>query len=228
MEAIGITVGAIVASSLASLGTYLPQFLAGLILLLIGLTVAALLKEVVLRFLRFLRVEEWFGSVTDWFNKVRTDRGVKAGVWANVSAELVRWTVVILFLVPAAEVWGLPKVTDLLNQVLFYIPNVFVAVLIGFIGLVVSNLVFDLIRHASAGIGGTSSKLLGSVARYSIVFFTVLVVLNQLGVAADLVRILFTGIVAMLAIAGGLAFGLGGQSSAKKVLEELEDKISGK
>lgn len=224
MEALGATIATIVATSLTGLGSYLPQFLGGLILLLIGLAVAAILKEVVLRFLRFLRVEEWFGSVTDWFNKVRTDRG-RGWVWTNVVAELVRWTVVILFLVPAAEAWGLPKVTDLLNQVLLYIPNVFVAVMIGFIGLVAARLVSDIVRHASKGLGGESSNLLGSVARWAMVFFTALVVLNQLGVAAELIRILFTGIVAMLAIAGGLAFGLGGQETAKKVLGDLQKRV---
>lgn len=225
MEVIGMTIGAIVTTSLAGLGSYLPQFLAGLILLLIGLVVAALLKEAVIRFLKILRVEDWFGSVTDWFNQLKSDSGVKRNVWPNLLAELVRWTVVILFLVPAAEAWGLPKVTELLNQFLLYVPNVFVAVVIGFIGLVVANLVSEIVRHASRSLGGTSSNLLAQTAKYALFFFTVLVVLNQLGVAADLVRILFTGIVAMLAIAGGLAFGLGGQDSAKKALDEFLKRV---
>lgn len=225
MEVIGMTIGTIVTTSLAGLGGYLPQFLAGLILLLIGLVVAALLKEAVIRFLKILRIEDWFGSVTDWFNQLKSDSGVKRNVWPNLLAELVRWTVVILFLVPAAEAWGLPKVTELLNQFLLYVPNVFVAVVIGFIGLVVANLVSEIVRHASRSLGGTSSNLLAQTAKYALFFFTVLVVLNQLGVAADLVRILFTGIVAMLAIAGGLAFGLGGQDSAKKALDEFLKRV---
>lgn len=225
MEVIGMTIGTIVTTSLVGLGGYLPQFLAGLILLLIGLVVAALLKEAVIRFLKILRVEDWFGSVTDWFNQLKSDSGVKRNVWPNLLAELVRWTVVILFLVPAAEAWGLPKVTELLNQFLLYVPNVFVAVVIGFIGLVVANLVSEIVRHASRSLGGTSSNLLAQTAKYALFFFTVLVVLNQLGVAADLVRILFTGIVAMLAIAGGLAFGLGGQDSAKKALDEFLKRV---
>lgn len=225
MEALSSTVSSIVASSLARLGSYLPQFFAGLVLLLIGLAVAALLKEMVIRFIRFLRVEDWFGNVTGWFNTVRSDKGVKGKVWPDLLAELVRWTVVILFLVPAAEAWGLPRVTELLNQFLLYIPNVFVAVVIGFIGIAVANLIFDVVRHASRGLGSTSANLLGTTARYALVFFTVLVVLNQLGVAADLVRILFTGIVAMMAIAGGLAFGLGGQGVAKKALDEFLKRV---
>ena len=225
MEAIGITVGAIVTSTLIKLGDYLPQFLAGLILLLIGLGVAAILKEIVIRFFTFLQIEQWLGNISDWFSKLKSDREIRGKVWPRLLAEVVRWTVVILFLVPAAEAWGLPRVTELLNQFLLYIPNVFVAAFIAFIGLVISNLVYDLVKNASQGLGSTSSSLLGTITRYAIVFFTVLIVLNQLGVAADLVRILFTGIVAMLAIAGGLAFGLGGQEVAKKVLGDLQKRV---
>lgn len=225
MEAISLTVTTIVTDFISRIGSYLPQFLGGLILLLIGLVVAAILKEVVLRFLRFLNVEAWFGNVTDWFSKVRTDRAVRGSVWTNLAAELVRWTVVILFLVPAAEAWGLPKVTELLNQFLLYVPNVFVAAVVAFIGLVVANLVSQIVKNASSTLGSTSSNLLSSVARYALFFFTALIVLNQLGVASDLVRILFTGIVAMIAIAGGLAFGLGGQDTAKRILGELQKKL---
>lgn len=225
MEAIGLTIGTIVTNSLVRLGDYLPQFLAGLILLLIGMAVAAILKEVVIRFLAFLRVEEWFGNVSDWFNKIKSDRAVRGKAWPALVAEVVRWTVVILFLVPAAEAWGLPRISELLNQFLLYIPNVFVAAVIAFIGLVIANLVHDVVSHASRSLGSSSANLLGTITRYAIVFFTVLIVLNQLGVAADLVRILFTGIVAMLAIAGGLAFGLGGQGTAKKVLDNLQKRV---
>lgn len=225
MEAISATVTAIVSNALLQLGNYLPQFIAGLILLLIGLVVAAILKEIVIRFLVLLRIDEWVGSVTDWFNQLKSEKQIRGKVWLRLLAELVRWTIVILFLVPAAEVWGLPKVTDLLNQFLLYVPNVFVAVVIGFIGIVVANLVSDIVRSASLSLGGTSSNLLSTTARYALFFFTALVVLNQLGVAADLVRILFTGIIAMLAIAGGLAFGLGGQEWAKRVLGELQKKV---
>ena len=225
MEALGVTVAAIVATSISGVGDYLPQFLGGLILLLIGLAVASILKEVVLRFLRFLNVEGWLGNVSGWFSQIRTDRAARGNVWTNLVSELVRWTVVILFLVPAAEAWGLPRVTELLNQFLLYIPNVFVAAVVGFVGLVLANLVSDIVKHAGKGLGSSSSNLLATVARYALYFFTALVVLNQLGVAADLVRILFTGIIAMLAIAGGLAFGLGGQETARKSLDGLRKRI---
>lgn len=225
MEAISLTVTGIVTNALNQLGIYLPQFLAGLVLLLIGLATAAVLKELVIRLLNFLKIEEWLGNVTSWFNQIKSEKEIRGKVWPKLLSELVRWTVVILFLVPAAEVWGLPRVTEILNSFLLYVPNVFVAIVIAFVGIVIANLVSQIVHNASRSLGGTSSNLLSQTARYALFFFTTLIVLNQLGVAADLVRILFTGIVAMIAIAGGLAFGLGGQDLAKKILAELQKRL---
>lgn len=206
-------------SALDSVRLYIPRFLAGLIVLLIGLLVAGLAKSLVLGLLKALRVGKFLVSI----KMVKEEGEIK--VWETIIAELIRWTLAILFLVPTVEVWGLSKVTDILNQMLLYLPNVFVAVIVGLIGVVFANLTYDVVRNGAKSFGSSVANTLGVLGRYSILFFTVLVVLNQLGVAADLVRILFTGFVAMLALAGGLAFGLGGQDTARDVLQELKSKL---
>lgn len=197
---------------------YIPQLIAGIVILIVGITVASLLKKAVLIIFSVLKLDKWF-------EEAKLGKGESVKVWPELIAQLVRWSVVLLFLIPTLEVWGLPQATLVLNQFLFYLPNVFVAVFIAFVGLVVANLVYDVVRHAVKGVGGTSPVALASFARYTILFFTALVVLNQLGVAADLIRILFTGIVAMIALAGGLAFGLGGKEMASEILKELHDKL---
>jgi hypothetical protein len=108
---------------------------------------------------------------------------------------------------------------------LAYIPNVFVAVIIGLVGTVAARIISDIVKHAVKSIGAKSANMLATTAYYAISFFTALVVLNQLGIASDLVRILFTGIVVMIAIAGGLAFGLGGKDIARDILEGLQKKL---
>lgn len=211
-------VTSILTAFIARVSAYLPQFFAGLLILIIGLIIASILKHIVLVFFRVVKIEKWLAET----NLVKEKEVV---VWPQVLAELVRWSVVILFLVPALEAWGLPRATEVLNQLLMYLPNVVVAVFIGFVGLVVANLTYDIVRHAVRGMGGGEAVALGTFARYAVIFFTTLVVLNQLGVAADLVRILFTGIVAMVAIAGGLAFGLGGKDMAAEILKELRTRL---
>lgn len=218
MEALGQIVSSIVTTSLSRLAVYFPQFLGGLIVLLIGLIVAAILHRVVIEFFKLVKVEKWL-------EQAKIAKAGEVKVWPDILAELVRWATIILFLVPAVEAWGVPRVTEVLNQLLFYLPNVFVAVVIGLIGVVIANLTYDIVRQTARNLGSTSANALGGVARYAILFFTALIVLNQLGVAAALIQTLFTGIVAMLALAGGLAFGLGGQEVAKDVLRGIREKI---
>ena len=211
-------IATIISNFFSGIALYVPQFVAGLLVMLVGLVIAEIIKQSVLGFSELVKVEKWASDT-----KLASSHDIK--VWPKLLAELLRWTVVILFLVGAVEVWGIQKVGDVLNQILYFLPNVFVAVVMGLVGMVIGNLVYDIVKHGAKGVGHTSGAGIASLARYTIYIFTGLLVLHQLGVAADLIRILFTGIVAMLALAGGLAFGLGGQDSARQLLKELRDKM---
>lgn len=197
---------------------YLPDFFGGLLVLLIGLLVASILKKILLTLLTFFRVDSLL-------SKTRFITQKEVRLWEEILAELLHWTVIILFLVPTLESWGLSQATAVLNQFLFYLPNVIVSVIIGFVGIIISNLVSDLVRHSIKNVGERMAGTLSAFAKYTIIFFTILVMMNQLGVAQDLIRIFFTGLVAMVAIAGGLAFGLGGKDVAKEILDGLAKKI---
>lgn len=145
--------------------------------------------------------------------------------WTNILAELVRWFVIIIFLIPTADVWGLPQIVTVLNTFLFYLPNVFVAAIIGVVGFVFARLAHDIVLASAQGVSPETSRAMASVIRWAVVVFVLLAVLNQLGVATDLIRILFTGFVAMVAVAGGIAFGLGGQNVARDILEDLRKRL---
>ncbi|MDO8609953.1 MAG: hypothetical protein Q7R95_05360 [bacterium] len=197
---------------------FLPNFFSGLVILIIGLIIGGIVKKLLSSILRFFKIDYLF-------DKTKLIEKKEVNIWIEVLTEILRWTIVILFLIPAFEIWGLSKATTVLNQFLFYLPNVIVAVIIAFVGLVVSNLGSDLVKSSVKTIGAASAATLAIVTKWLIIFFTILVVLNQLGVAQDLIKILFTGITAMIALAGGLAFGLGGQSFAKELLEDIMKKF---
>ncbi len=226
MENVGTTIVAVITGALVQVGNYLPQFIGGLVILLVGVIASSILKSLISGVFNWLRIEENVQKLISWFEELRFDKGRGVRVWTDILSELVRWTILILFLIPAVEAMGLPQVSGVLNQFLLYLPNVFVAVVVGFVGLVAANLVSDIVKRVSVNLGSDSASLLATIARSAVVFFTVLIILNQLGVGSDLIRILFTGIVAMLALAGGIAFGLGGQTTAKRVLDDLEKKVS--
>jgi len=197
---------------------FLPRFFGGLLILVIGLVIAGILKSVLISLFRLVRLDRLFART-----KLVGQQETK--LWEDILTEIVRWTVILLFLVPTLEVWGLQRATGVVNQFLLYLPNVIVAVVMGFVGLVLSNLVAEVVRNGVRSMRGASANALATLAKASMLFFTALVVLNQLGVAQDLVRILFTAIVGMLAVAGGLAFGLGGREHAKDLLDSLKKNI---
>lgn len=201
-------------------GAFLPNLLGGILILIIGFLIGSIVKHLLLTVFTFLKVD-------DLFHRAKLLGKGQLKVWIEVLTEILKWMLIIVFLIPTLEVWGLSEATSVLNQFLFYLPNVVVAVVIAFVGILAGNLGSDLVRHSVKTIGSASANGLAVFTKWAINFFTVLVVLNQLGVAQDLVRILFTGIVTMLALAGGLAFGLGGKDVAKELLEELKSKLQG-
>lgn len=211
-------VNTIVLNSVQKFLNYLPVFIGGLLILILGLVIAVLLKKILLSLFAFFRLD-------GVLQKTRLMNKNEVKLWEDVLSEILKWTVVIMFLVPTLEVWGLSRATIVINQFLFYLPNVIVSVVIGFVGLIASNLGSDLVKHSIKTLGSTSANALSVFTKWTIVFFTVLIVLNQLGVAQDLIRILFTGIVIMVALAGGLAFGLGGREMAKEMLEQWRNKL---
>lgn len=215
------TFGTIFQSVFTIVSSYIPKLFAGILILFIGLIVASLLKDLLKLVFAYLRLEKWLATLG-----LAKEQEIE--IWPNLLAELLRWTTIFIFLMSAVEVWEVPKVGDVLGQLLQFLPNVFLAVIIGWIGLVAGRFAFDIVRHSVRGLGGREAVILGNGARYTIVFFTVLIILAQLGVAAELVKILFTGIVGMLALAFGLSFGLGGQEQAKNILRKLLEKLEEK
>lgn len=201
------------------ISAFIPKLIAGSLIIFIGLILASLIKDFIIILFKYFRIEKWLQSA----GLVQKDEVV---VWPNLISEVIRWIIIFIFLMSAIDVWGIPKVADLLNQLLLFLPNVFVAVVIGWIGLISARFVFDIVRHSLSGVGRREALVLGNIAKYSILFFTALIVLTQLGVASELVKILFTGIVSMVAIAFGLSFGLGGKDEAKRILESLREQIN--
>lgn len=220
VEELSTAVSSVIINSLAAIVNYIPSVVGGLIILTIGLVLGAVVYRIILGVLKTLQVE-----------KILARYGIthiegKEIEWSEVLAELARWTIIIVFLIPTLQAWHLDAVNSVLNRVILYIPNVIVAVILAIVGLVFAKLGYRVAYSSSRSLGKETAHTAGMLAQWSITVFVTFLVLHQLGVAQELLRILFGGFVAMLAIAGGLAFGLGGQGTAKKILEKVWDKFN--
>lgn len=215
---IGHTLLLSINNGLMAIVNFVPKFIAGTIILLIGIIVASLLKQLVVEFLKALKVEALL-------HKYGVPEMKQEFTWTNILAEIVRWFIIIMFLIPTADVWGLPQIVTVLNTFLLYLPNVFVAAIIAIVGFALARLAHDIVLASTQGISKETSRAIASITRWAIIVFVILAVFNQLGVATDLIKILFTGFVAMIALAGGIAFGLGGQDVAKDLLAMLRKRL---
>lgn len=194
----------------------IPQVVGALLILLIGWILSGILARVVTAGLTRLGADRLFASYGSGVYGTKRTAQFTPSV---VAGEIVKWIVRLIFLVAAANVLGMPQVSQLLNQILLWIPNLIVAAVVLLVAPLVARFVRGLIEVGAGNLGFTNARLLGRIAEVAIVAFAVLVAINQLGIAADLVNILFIGVVGALSLAFGLAFGLGGRDVAAEITQ---------
>jgi hypothetical protein len=133
-------------------------------------------------------------------------------------ADLVKWFVRLIVLVTAFDALGLPAVSQVLQQLLLWLPNLVVALVILVIAGLAANALAGLVRGATAEAGLGNPELLATLARVAVWAFAIVIAVNQVGIATTVVNTLFMGLVGALALALGLSFGLGGRETAGQLV----------
>jgi len=211
------------AHALDLLLVFVPLLLGFLLILLVGYIIASLVSKAVTFLLRKIGFDNMANRIG--LTRMEQRMGVKLDP-AGVLGKIVFWFLFLVFLVPATNALGLTAVSGILNTLIAYIPNVFVAILVLFLGTLAATFVADIVRGATATANVGNPNLFANIARYAIMGFAALIALEQLQIAPALLNILFTAIVGTAAIAFGLAFGLGGQETARKWLNRGESTVT--
>lgn len=219
----GVAIITSLSAALALVFAFIPKLLGFLVILLIGWLVASALSRAVTFLLRkvgFDRIATRIG-----LTRLEQQMGVRVDA-AGLLGKVVYWFLFLVFLVPAVDALGLTTVSNVLNSIIAYIPNVFVAILVLFLGTLAATFVADIVRGAVGSSRIGNPNIFANIARYAIMGFAALVALEQLQIAPSLLNILFTAIVGAAALAFGLAFGLGGRESAQRFLSRSESSLS--
>jgi hypothetical protein len=199
-----------------------PRILGFLVILVVGWILSSLLARGVAALLRAVRFEDLArrSGFAGFVQKmgVRTD---SSGVIASVA----KWFVRLITLVVAFDMLGLPAVSGVLQQLLLWLPNLVVGLVVLVIGGLAADAVSRLVRGTTAEAGFTNPDVLATVARVTVWSFAVVVALTQLGIATTLINTLLIGVVSALALASGLAFGLGGRYRASQIIESWGQRI---
>ncbi len=209
---------------LAGTVNFIPSLIFAIIIFVVGWFLGAFIGRIIAQAIRSIRVDQALRSAGVGDIVTRAGYTLDSGAFLG---ELVKWFIIIVFLVWALQVLALTQVTLFLQEiVLGFLPQVIVAVLIVLIGAVLAELAQNVVTGSARAAGIRSAGFAGALARWSIWIFAIAIALSQLGIGAQYIQTLFVGIVAALAIAFGLAFGLGGQEAAARFLEKTREQIN--
>ncbi len=205
-----------VAAALALLLGAIPKVIGFAVILIIGWIIASALATAVAAILRTVK-----------FNDLAQRAGIsgfvqKMGVHTDAAgflATLVKWFVRLIVLVTAFDALGLPAVSQVLQQILLWLPNLVVALVVLVIAGLAANALASLVRGATAESGLGNPDLLATIARVAVWAFAIVIAVNQIGIATTIVNTLFMATVGAIAVAFALAFGLGGRETAAQIVQ---------
>lgn len=206
----------------AQVVAFLPNILGALVIFIVGVIIAAGIGKLVEKIFEALKLDTLLGKVglNTYFE--RAHMRLRA---SHFLGRLVYWFLVVAFLMAAVNALNLAVFADFLQQVLLYLANVVVAVLIMIATFILANFVKNLVLAAASGARVGSAGFLATLSWWAIFLFGFFAALLQLGIAEELIQTIVMGVIAMLALAGGLAFGLGGREAASDVIRRFRDNL---
>jgi len=227
MTNIWMTWGDVFNTSLQSLWysfvQFTPKLVVAVVFFIIGWVLGSLVAKALEQVFASLKIDNLLRSIgADGFFR-------KAGVNLNSGyfvGEVVKWFVILVFLLPSLSLVGLNDVSSFLGTtVLGYLPQVIIAAFVLIIAAVISEGLSKTVTATARAMNLRQAHMLGAVTKYAVWIFAFIIALGKLGLG-DYMSILFSGLVAMLALGSALAFGLGGKEHAARLLSKLSEEAS--
>lgn len=200
----------------------LPRAIGAILVFLIGLFISKQVANLVLQSLKKTRLNSALKRLGWQEALARVEVRFDA---TKFFAELVRWFFLLLFLAASAELIGLPQFSEIIAQILGFFPNIFIAALIFIIAVFLADFAQKIMIGVLEKERITYSRFLGKALSWTIWVLAILAILYQLKIAPTLILTIFIGVVALVVLTLGIAFGLGGKEIAAKILKELSEKL---
>lgn len=198
---------------------FLPSVIIAIVIFALGWFSGSLLGKAVEHLVSVLRVDKALHRAG--FDTLSEKAGVHISM-AKFFGGIVKWLVIVAFTIASAEILGLSQVTQLLRDVLVYIPQVIIAAIVLIISMILGDFVARIVSHSTKATG-MKGEAVAEISKWSIIIVGgVFPALTQLRIASGLVEVLFTGVVFAFSLALGLAFGLGGRDAAARAIEKMK------
>lgn len=208
------------------IASFAPAFLLAVISFIIGVLIASIVSSAITQVIRATKIDKLFekAGVEVFLNKMglKLDIGKFFGV-------IIKWFVVVVFLMAALQIMGLTEVSGFIGEmVILYLPKVIVIIIILMVAAIIADAFRKIVVASALAANMSSSQALGSIAKYAVWVIAVILVLSQFDGIKNYVLVIFTGVVAFMVIAGGIAFGLGGKEAASRTIEKISKELSSK
>jgi hypothetical protein len=204
----------------SEIGQALPNILGAILILIIGVIVANALSHGVRRLLLWAKVDRFVQSSDTPANNLE-NLGIKFQA-ADMAGFLIRWLVIFLAIALAADMLAWTQVTNLMNGLVSYLPNIAAAILLLIGGYALGNFIGNAVANMGKSMPTRTKHMLGNITRYAVIVFASMAALIQLGIAENIILIAFIGLMTAVSLATGLAFGLGGRDKARELLADIK------
>jgi hypothetical protein len=216
-----MTFSKVLAETGTQMSVYVPRIVAAFVIFLAGVAVARALRTVVVRLLSAV-------SLSKLTEKTPVEHFLKnadlSSKLEEIVGSVVYWLSMLVVIQTTVGVLGLAPLSQILDKILSYIPNIISAVLVLFIGVLLAGLVESLVKGSIRSIDGKSALLIGKISSYLVITIASMAAVSELGIATEFITILFVGLVATLSLGSALALGLGGKDVVAKILDSWYNK----
>jgi len=202
---------------------FIPVLIGAIIVFVIGWFIAIGVGKLIAGILARLKFNKLFEK-TGWKEALE-----KAELKVNPSdfiGAICKWILVIVFLLAAVEILGFVQFANFLRSIIGWLPNLVVAIAIFVVAVILADILEKIVRAGVKKLELGYTEFLGAAVRWAIYIFAGLAILLQLGITPTIINTLVIGFVGMVALALGLAFGLGGKEAAAGLIEKIGKKIS--
>lgn len=197
-------------------GAFLPRLALALVAVLVGWLLAKAARFAVVKALRAINFNVL--SERAGLDEFLRQGGIRSDT-TDIFGVLVYWLVVLAAFVIAFNTLGLNYITELLRQVVMFVPRLMVALVILAFGAYFARFIAGAVMAYCRSVGLQDGDILGRLAQYAILAFVVLIALEQMQVGGEIVRHAFLIMLGGVVFALALAFGLGGRAWAAELLE---------
>ena len=203
------------------LADIVPKLVSALIVILVGYFIAISLKKLIVKILRKLKINTWVSKTN--LDEELQEAGIKMDL-AEFFGNFAKWIVYIVVLLFVVDIFGLDKVNTFIENILDVIGNIILGLFIFIITVYVARFTETITGAVAKYIEFKNTELAKKIVAGIIYFIGLMFFIDTLNleIFKEFIMTLITGITAGLSLAFGIAFGLGGQEKAKKVIEKLK------